>query len=102
MLIAAAGDAAFVHHDRTVVEVDQFADDVISAVLPVRQAFGAIHPGRNVVNVGRYHFRKKPLLWAGRRALLIGQETRELPARPAGKLLCRFAQAFQPKGLRCE
>lgn len=55
MLVAAAGNAALVHHDWTVVEIDKFADHVINAVFAVRKALGAIHPSCNMMNVGRYH-----------------------------------------------
>jgi hypothetical protein len=55
MLIAPASDSGLVKNYRTFVEVDQFADDVVGAILTVAQPFSAIHPGCDIMLIIRHH-----------------------------------------------
>jgi hypothetical protein len=46
--VAAAGKPCFVVNDRAIVEVEQVQDDVVDAILFVRQTLRPIHPGGDV------------------------------------------------------
>lgn len=55
MLIAAAGEAALVHHHRAVIEIDQIADHVIDPIFAVAQRFRTVHPSRYMARKKRDH-----------------------------------------------